>query len=90
MRRFTYGEHGDPFGVFDLRGDLALSSDGNPDPNDPSDKALRISGQLGFTYVLNQASGIRLAGEVAADQGTIYLGATLQATYGLLDGVYSR
>jgi hypothetical protein len=40
--------------------------------------------------VLNQASGIRLAGEVAADQGTIYLGATLQATYGLLDGVYSR
>jgi hypothetical protein len=90
MRRFTYGQHGDVFGVFDLRGELAISSDGSADPANPSDKALRIMGQLGFTYVLNQASGVRLAAEVAEDQGTIYLGASLQATYGLLDGTYAR
>ena len=26
MQRFTYGEHGDPFGVFDLTGTIETSS----------------------------------------------------------------
>jgi len=86
MRRFTYGEHGDPFGALDLAGTVALSSDAEM----MSDKALRIEGQAGFTYWINQASGIRLSGAFAEDAGEIYFWARLEATYGLLDGTYAR
>ncbi|HEY5949757.1 MAG TPA: hypothetical protein VIV40_29885, partial [Kofleriaceae bacterium] len=93
MRRFTYGEHGDPFGALDLRGTLAVSTDDNP--ADPCmgfgcDKSLRIEGEAGFTYWLNQASGLRLSAQVAEDGGELYFGARLEATYGLLDGTFSR
>lgn len=90
MRRFTYGEHGVVFGMFDVTGQLSVSTDGNADPNNPSDKALRIMGELGFTYVMNQASGLRLAAQLAEDSGALYIGANLQATYGLLDGNFAR
>ncbi len=93
MRRFTYGEHGDPFGAFDVRGTLALSSDAStadPCNGGGCDKSLRIEGELGFTYWLNQASGLRLAAQVAEDAGELFLGARLEATYGLLDGIYAR
>jgi hypothetical protein len=90
MRRFTYGEHGEPFGVLDLTGDIAGSSNGSADMNNPSDKALRIMGELGFTYIVNQASGIRVAAQLAEDSGTLFFGASLQATYGFLDGSYAR
>jgi hypothetical protein len=86
MRRFTYGEHGDPFGIFDLSGTAQLSNDDLMN----SDKSLRISGELGFAYVINQASQIRLAAQVAEDGGEVFIGAVLQATYGLLDGVFAR
>ena len=55
-----------------------------------TDKALSISGQLGFTYLMNQASGLRLAAQLTEDQGTIVIGAQLSATYGLLDGTFAR
>ncbi len=90
MRRFTYGEHGEPFGVLDLTGDIAASSNGSADMNNPSDKALRIMGELGFTYIINQASGIRVAAQLAEDSGTLFFGASLEATYGFLDGSYAR
>lgn len=90
MRRFTYGEHGVIFGVFDVTGQLAVSTDGSADPNNESDKALRIQGELGFTYVANQASGLRVAAQLAQDSGVLFIGATLQATYGLLDGTFAR
>jgi len=93
MRRFTYGEHGDPFGALDLRGTLAVSSDANtanPCMGFGCDKSLRIEGELGFTYWINQASGIRLSANLAEDGGEIFFGARLEATYGLLDGTYSR
>lgn len=86
MRRFTYGEHGDPFGVFDLTGTIETSTDDLM----ASTNSLQISGQLGFTYVINQASGLRLAAQVTEDDGTLFLGAQLQATYGLLDGTFAR
>lgn len=92
MRRFTYGEHGDPYGMLDLGGgvqlaqdDLDLDGDGSRD----SKTALRVSGDLGFTWWLNQASGVRLAAEVKADSGELFVGATLSATYGLLDGTFA-
>ncbi|HEY5934673.1 MAG TPA: HEAT repeat domain-containing protein [Kofleriaceae bacterium] len=85
MRRFTYGDHGDPFGALDLGGSVGASDDDQMD----GELALRIEGSLGFTYWLNQASGIRLAGTVAADGGELFIGASLEATYGLLDATFS-
>ena len=91
MRRFTYGEHGDPFGVFDLLADVRVSSDGLPmNAPRPSDRSLRLAGELGFTYLLNQASGVRLAAQVAEDGGALFIGGQLTATYGLLDGTFAR
>ena len=93
MRRFTYGAHGEQFGMFDVRGTVALSSDASTaDPCDGfgCDKSLRIEGELGFTYLINQASGLRLAAHVAEDAGEIFFGARLEATYGLLDGLFAR
>jgi hypothetical protein len=92
LRKFTYGEHGDQFGAIDLGADLRVSSDGDNvfDGNDERDLGLRLSGQLGFTYFMNQASGIRLAGTVAADGGEFFLGASLSFTYGLLDVGYAN
>ena len=86
MTRFTYGEHGDPFGALDLGGEVMLSSDDQM----MSDKELRVTGELGFNYWINQASGIRLAAQVTEDRGALFLGAQLQATYGLLDGTFAR
>jgi hypothetical protein len=84
--RFTYGEHGDPFGTFDVTGTVAYSSDDIMNV----DSGLLIGAQLGFTYLINQASGLRIAAQVAENDGTFLLGATLTATYGLLEGTYSR
>jgi hypothetical protein len=92
LRKFTYGEHGDQFGALDLLGDLRVSSDGDNvfDANDERDLGLRLSAQLGFTYFVNQASGVRVAGTFAADGGEFFLGASLSLTYGLLDSGYAQ
>jgi hypothetical protein len=94
LRKFTYGDHGDPIGALDLAGAIQVSKD---DPiNDQSpfnggdpDLGFRISGSVGFTYFLNQASGVRLAGTVAADGGELFFGASLSATYGFLDATFA-
>jgi HEAT repeats len=86
MRRFTYGDHGDPFGMFDLTGEVGLSTDDLM----MSTAQLRIAGSLGFTWWLNQASGFRLAASVMEDAGELFIGAQLQATYGLLDGTFAH
>jgi hypothetical protein len=88
-RRFTYGEHGDQFGALDLSADLRISQDDNIDPNIDPDLGVRLAGQLGFTYFMNQASGVRLAANVAADGGEFFVGATLEATYGFLDATFA-
>jgi hypothetical protein len=86
MTRFAYGEHGDPFGALDISANVMLSDDGGM----MSQTQLRVAGELGFTYWINQAGGLRLAGQVAEDRGALFLGASLQATYGLLDGTFAR
>ena len=50
----------------------------------------RLTGQLGFTWWLNPASGVRLAATIGEDRGAIVFGAELTATYGLLDGTFAR
>ncbi len=88
VRRFSYGSHGDPYGALDVTLDLQLSDD---DPLNVMNQkvGLRVAGELGYTYWLNQASGIRLAASVAEDGGEVFFGAKLSATYGLLDGTFA-
>jgi hypothetical protein len=88
FRKFTYGDHGDPFGAFDLTGDVKISNDNLNDMGD-NQTGLRLGGQLGFTYWLNQASGIRLAATAALDSGELFIGAQLQAAYGFLDATFA-
>ena len=89
MRRFTYGEHGDPFGALDLGGDVALSNDGSADMN-PSDKALRITGELGFTYSQPGVAGSGSPRRSPRTAARCSSARQLQATYGLLDGTFAR
>jgi hypothetical protein len=88
LRKLSYGDHGDPFGAFDLTADLKVSNDRLNDMGD-NQTGLRLGGQLGFTYWLNQASGIRLAATATIDTGELFLGAQLQATYGFLDATFA-
>ncbi len=89
LRRFAYGDHGDAFGVLDLSGTVIASSDGCVGMDCDSTRGLRIAGEIGFTLFMNQASGVRLAGTVAQDSGELFIGGTLTATYGLLDGAFA-
>jgi hypothetical protein len=92
MRRFTYGEHQDPYGLLDLAGGVQLSQRGadlNGDGSIDTEIALGIVGEVGFTWWLNQASGVRIAGNVRADGGELFVGASLTATYGLLDATFA-
>lgn len=84
-KRFTYGPHGDPFGALDLTADVRLSDDDEMD----GEVGARLAGQLGFTYWLNQASGLRVAATAAVDGGELFFGASLEATYGWLDATFS-
>ncbi|MBA3460242.1 MAG: HEAT repeat domain-containing protein [Deltaproteobacteria bacterium] len=93
LKRFAYGDHGDPIGAFDVSATLILSNDSEPAQTMPSTDpktALRIQGEAGFTWWLNRASGLRAAATIAEDAGEIFFGASLEATYGLLDGLYAR
>jgi hypothetical protein len=86
LRRFTYGEHGDPLGAIDATVALSASKDDVMGTN----LGQRLEAQLGYTWWVGQASGFRLAANVAEDSGELFLGAALQLTYGLLDGTMSR
>ena len=92
VRRFTYGEHGDPFGALDVAGRLAFASDGYDMDTFgfDSDKTMRFEADAGFTYWMNQASGLRLSANLVVDQSTYFLGARLEMSYGLLDAIYAR
>jgi hypothetical protein len=92
MRRFTYGEHGDAYGMFDLGGGAQLAQDDidfDGDGNRDSKTQLGIHGELGFTWWLNQASGIRLGADVRAESKELFIGANLSATYGFLDATFA-
>jgi hypothetical protein len=92
VRRYTYGPHGDPFGALDAGAALRFSKDGFDEMASGirSDKAVRFEATAGFTYWMNQASGIRVAAELVMDQRVYFFGARIEGTYGLLDAVYAR
>ncbi|TMQ02687.1 MAG: HEAT repeat domain-containing protein [Deltaproteobacteria bacterium] len=86
FRRFAYGEHGDPLGAIDVSASLQVSNDDLMN----TQIGQRLTGQLGFTWWLNPASGVRLAASLGEDRGAVFFGAELTATYGLLDGTFAR
>ena len=90
LRRFSYGDHGDPYGALDVVGDVRFSDDDPIDPNANRALGARISGQVGFTWWWNQASGLRLAASAAIDGGELFVGAQLSANYGWLDATFAR
>ncbi len=90
VRKFTYGEHGDPYGMIDVSLDLSAGNDDRGVGNNmTSDLGTRIEGQVGWTWWLNQASGLRLAGDITEDTGHVFFGAKLAITYGFLDGAFA-
>ncbi|HSK00639.1 MAG TPA: HEAT repeat domain-containing protein [Kofleriaceae bacterium] len=88
VKKLTYGDHGDPFGAIDVVADLKVSND-NRNAMGDNQTGMRLGGQLGFTYWLDQASGVRIAATGAIDSGELFLGVQLQATYGLLDATFA-
>lgn len=85
-RRFSYGDHGDPLGAIDIRGELQLSDDDLMD----SKISQRITGEVGVSWWVNAASALRLSASLAEDRGVVFIGARLELTYGLLDGTFAR
>jgi hypothetical protein len=85
-RRFSYGDHGDPLGALDVRGELQLSDDDLMD----SKIGQRITGEVGVSWWINAASALRLSASLAEDRGVVFIGARLELTYGLLDGTFAR
>ena len=72
MTRFTYGEHGDPFGALDLGARRQLSSDDDDEQRQASCGSRASSASR---TGINQAGGLRLAAQVAEDRGALFLGA---------------
>jgi hypothetical protein len=85
VRRFAYGEHGDAIGALDLSAEVALSSDDLDDSN----VGLRLGGEVGFSWVMNLASSMRVAGRVVDDAGELSIMGLVEARYGLLDGAFA-
>jgi hypothetical protein len=86
LRRFAYGEHMDPRGVIDLSIEAALTDD----DLDQTDRALRVGVSGGWSLAWSRASWVRLGGDVAIEAGELFVGASLAASYGLLDGTFAR
>lgn len=89
LRRFVYGEHGDPLGALDVSATVRLSDEGQLEGQENAPVAMRIGAEAGYTMFMNQASGLRLAGAVASDSGELFFGGSLTVTYGLLDGTFA-
>ncbi len=93
FRKFAHGDHGELLGVLDAGAIAALSSDGDDDAmaedGDP-DRGGSLTGLAGWTWTLNRASSVRAGGEVRLAVGEVFLGLSLTASYGFLDGGFAR
>ncbi len=85
-RRFAHGDHGELVGTFDVAAALLASDDGGMN----SDLGARVMGEAGWTWQLNRASGIRVAAQGAYESGAIFVGASVEASYGFLDAGFAR
>jgi hypothetical protein len=79
--RYFYGDAWDPIGALQIGAELGAASD----DLDGVDTATRIAGTVGWLWARSRASRYRLAGTVALEAGEIFVGASFEARYGLLD-----
>jgi hypothetical protein len=87
LRNFVYGDHYDARGVLDVTARIAVSDD---DLGDATDLGMLVGGEVGWTVLMSRASSIRVAGAATLDAGELFLGARLEAAYGLLDGTFAN
>lgn len=80
-RSYVYSDHFDPIGALELVAQLGVSDD----DSDQIGLGSRIGGGVGWLWTPNRASQFRLRADVAVESGELFLGATFEATYGLLD-----
>jgi hypothetical protein len=84
-RTFVYGDHFDPRGALDLGAAVAAADD----DTDMTDPGLRLGGEVGWTIIISRASSIRVSGEAIFDTGEVFIGGSIEAAYGLLDGNFA-
>jgi hypothetical protein len=80
-RSFVYSDHFDPIGALEFVAEAGISDD----DSDQIGLATRLGGGVGWLWVPNRASQFRLRANLAIESGEIFIGATFEATYGLLD-----
>jgi hypothetical protein len=85
-QRFTYDDIGDATGTIDTQLSASISSD----DIEQEQRGVRLAAELGWTYRLRQASGLRIAANLAFDSGELFIGAKIDASYGLLTSAFSR
>jgi hypothetical protein len=79
-RRFLYTDAFDPIGGVEIGAEIGASDDG-----DDSSIATRIGGRVGWIFALNRASRLRIAADAALESGELFVGASIEASYGFLD-----
>lgn len=80
-RSYVYSDHFDPIGALEIVAEAGISDD----DSDQIGLATRLGGGVGWLWVPNRASQFRLRANLAIESGEVFLGATFEATYGLLD-----
>jgi hypothetical protein len=84
LRRYVYGDYADPVGALELRAELGASTDGADD----DEIGTRVAGGVGWLWIPNRASRFRLSADLALESGALFVGASFEAAYGLLDVGY--
>jgi hypothetical protein len=85
-RRFFYGEFADPTGALDVAATIGASDD---DTN-ATDLGFVLGGDVGWTFRPNRASWLRVGADLRLDSGEVFLGASIEARYGLVTGSFAR
>jgi HEAT repeats len=85
-RRFFYGDHADPLGALDLGATVGASDD----DTDNTDFGFLVGGEVGWSFRPNRASWLRVGADARLDSGELFFGASLEASYGLLNGSFAR
>ncbi|MCE9573376.1 MAG: hypothetical protein K8W52_09480, partial [Deltaproteobacteria bacterium] len=85
-RKFVYSDHAEPRGALDIGVQLGASDD----DSDNTNLGFVIGGDVGWSFRPNRGSWLRLGADARLDSGEVFLGATLEASYGLLAATFAR
>lgn len=87
-RRFVYGEAWVPRGALELTGFLGIS-DANTDEEPNLGPGALVGGRIGWLFLPNRASRLRAVAELSLAGDELFVGARLEAHWGLLDATYA-